>query len=114
MGGLMADQGHDAGEDVAAMVPQLDSNGHPVRISVLTRAGCHLCDKALEAIGLVAADRNPPVGCSSIDVDHVREPLRTDLLTRYGDLLPVTFVDGRQHDYWVIDPVRLRQALSQR
>jgi hypothetical protein len=24
----------------------------------------------------------------------------------------VTFVDGRQHDYWRVDPARLRAALA--
>ena len=26
----------------------------------------------------------------------------------YGEEIPVTFVDGRQHDFWRVDPARLR------
>jgi hypothetical protein len=33
-------------------------------------------------------------------------------MARYGEEIPVTFVDGRQHDYWRVDADRLRAALS--
>ena len=36
------------------------------------------------------------------------------LQDRFGDEVPVTFVDGRQHDFWRVDPVRLRSALQRR
>jgi hypothetical protein len=35
-----------------------------------------------------------------------------DLQRRYTDQVPVTFVDGRQHDVWRVDPARLRAALG--
>ncbi|HWJ54363.1 MAG TPA: glutaredoxin family protein, partial [Propionibacteriaceae bacterium] len=34
-----------------------------------------------------------------------------ELQRRYGEEVPVTFVDGRQHDFWRVDPDRLRAAL---
>ena len=34
------------------------------------------------------------------------------LFTEYGEQIPVTFVDGKQHDFWRVDPVRLRKALA--
>jgi hypothetical protein len=33
-------------------------------------------------------------------------------LRRYGDMIPVTFVDGVQHDFWRVDERRLRAALT--
>ena len=33
------------------------------------------------------------------------------LLDRYAEEIPVTLVDGRQHDFWRVDPDRLRAAL---
>jgi hypothetical protein len=30
----------------------------------------------------------------------------------YGEQIPVTFVDGRQHDFWRVDEARLRAVLS--
>jgi hypothetical protein len=35
-----------------------------------------------------------------------------DLEDRYGDEIPVTLVDGRQHDFWRVDAARLRAALG--
>jgi hypothetical protein len=34
------------------------------------------------------------------------------LFTEYGEQIPVTFVDGKQHDFWRVDPARLRKALT--
>jgi hypothetical protein len=42
-----------------------------------------------------------------VDIDT--EP---DLQQRFTDQVPVTFVDGRQHDFWRVDPARLRAALA--
>ena len=36
----------------------------------------------------------------------------TELMTAYGEQIPVTFVDGRQHDFWRVDEGRLRRALA--
>jgi hypothetical protein len=36
------------------------------------------------------------------------------LFETYGEQIPVTFVDGRQHDFWRVDPARLRKALAGR
>ncbi len=33
------------------------------------------------------------------------------LVERFGEEIPVTFVDGRQHDFWRVDGARLRAAL---
>ena len=35
-----------------------------------------------------------------------------DLQDRYGEEIPVTLVDGRQHDFWRVDETRLRAALG--
>jgi hypothetical protein len=34
------------------------------------------------------------------------------LLERFGEEIPVTYVDGRQHDFWRVDERRLRAALT--
>ncbi|CAN5385030.1 hypothetical protein BH23ACT6_BH23ACT6_05290 [soil metagenome] len=107
----MAQWGHEAGAAIAAALPEVDDLGRPVRITVLTRAGCHLCEVALRMIDAVIADAAPPVGCAAIDIDRQNEPAAAELAGRYGDWLPVIFVDGRQHDYWSVDPVRLNTAL---
>jgi len=34
-----------------------------------------------------------------------------ELVERFGEQVPVTFVDGRQHDFWRVEEDRLRAAL---
>lgn len=69
-----------------------------------TRPGCHLCDEARVVIEAVCAELGEEYVEISIDDDP-------DLQRRFSDEIPVTFVDGRQHDYWRVDPARLRRAL---
>ena len=75
------------------------------RVTLITRDGCHLCDTAREAIRRVAADLG--VTWQEVDVDA-----DTDLAGTYGDRVPVTLVDGREHGYWTVDEVRLRRDLT--
>lgn len=74
------------------------------RITLLGREGCHLCDVAREVITEVAAQEG--VGWVEVSIDE-----NLDLYERYWEQIPVTLVDGRQHDYWRVDPERLRAAL---
>jgi glutaredoxin len=49
------------------------------------------------------------VDWAEVDVDAPEHPR---LREQFGDEVPVTFVDGAQHDFWRVDPQRLRAALS--
>jgi hypothetical protein len=49
------------------------------------------------------------LGESYAEVSIADDP---DLERRFGHEVPVTFVDGSQHDYWRVDSDRLRTALS--
>ncbi len=75
------------------------------RITLYTRPGCHLCDAAREVVARVCAD----VGESFDEVDITTDD---ELEDRFGEDVPVTFVDGRQHDFWRVDETRLRAALG--
>ncbi|MCF6380033.1 glutaredoxin family protein [Nocardioides KLBMP 9356] len=77
------------------------------RVTFYSRQGCHLCDDAREVVARVCAD----LGESFSEVDVDADP---DLADRFGDEVPVTFVDGRQHDFWRVDETRLRAALITR
>ena len=74
------------------------------RVLVLTRPGCHLCEDALAVVAAVCAES----GTSWTERDITDDP---ELTRRYTDEIPVTFVDGEQHDYWRVDAARLRAAL---
>jgi glutaredoxin len=75
------------------------------RITFYTRAGCHLCEQARLVIEQVCAELDEEYAEVDIDTDPV-------LVARFTDEVPVTFVDGRQHDFWRVDPARLRKALT--
>ena len=75
------------------------------RVRLLSKPGCHLCDDARAVVATVCAD----LGETYEDVDITGDP---DLMRTYGEEIPVTFVDGKQHDFWRVDAVRLRAALS--
>jgi len=75
------------------------------RVTFYTRPGCHLCDDARVLIEQVCTD----LGESYAEVSIAGDP---DLERRFGHEVPVTFVDGKQHDYWRVDPTRLRDALT--
>lgn len=77
------------------------------RVTLYGRPGCHLCEDAREVIARVCAD----LGESFTEVDIDEDPA---LLERFAEEIPVTFVDGRQHDFWRVDEVRLRAALAGR
>ena len=74
------------------------------RVLVLTRPGCHLCTDAIAIVARVCEDLG--VGWAEQDItgDPELEPV-------YTDQIPVTFVDGQQHDFWRVDERRLRAAL---
>jgi glutaredoxin len=79
------------------------SAGH--RITLLSRPGCHLCDAAREVIARVAADLGVP--WSERDITRSEADLR-----EYWDKIPVTLIDGVQHDFWKVSENRLRAALT--
>jgi glutaredoxin len=80
--------------------------GQPARtITLLTRPGCHLCDDARAVIVRVAAELG--VAWQERDITRSDSDLRA-----YGDMVPVTLIDGVQHDFWRVSEHRLRAALT--
>lgn len=77
--------------------------GH--RVTLLGKPGCHLCDEAREIIARVAADLGTP--WEERDITQSEDDLR-----EYGDMIPVTLIDGVQHDFWRVSEQRLRAALG--
>lgn len=75
------------------------------RITLLGKPGCHLCDDARVVIERVAAD----LGVGWEEVDITTDP---ELQATWWEQIPVTLVDGVQHDFWRVDEARLRRALT--
>ncbi|HZJ05794.1 MAG TPA: glutaredoxin family protein [Nocardioidaceae bacterium] len=75
------------------------------RVTLYGKPGCHLCEEARAVIERVCAE----VGTSYDEVDITASP---ELMRAYFEQIPVTFVDGHQHDFWRVDEARLRRALA--
>ncbi|PRX99879.1 glutaredoxin family protein [Allonocardiopsis opalescens] len=76
------------------------------RIALLGKPGCHLCDDARRVVAEVAAE----LGVAWTERDLTEAPQRER--DEYWDKIPVVFVDGRPHDFWRVEPERLRRALA--
>lgn len=76
----------------------------PPRVVLYSKPGCHLCDAARTVIEAVCAE----LGESYDEIDVTTSQ---DLARSFGEEIPVTFVDGLQHDFWRVDAERLRRAL---
>lgn len=76
-----------------------------IRVVVYSKPGCHLCEVAESVVADV---------CAELHVEWESVDISTDetLMSTYSEQIPVTFVDGRQHDYWRVSADRLRAALS--
>lgn len=75
------------------------------RITLITKPGCHLCDDARAVVEKVAAE----TGAEVEEINMLEQP---DLVAKYAEQIPVTLVDGKQHDYWRVDEDRLRRAVT--
>ncbi|MDH2426789.1 glutaredoxin family protein [Sphaerisporangium sp. TRM90804] len=74
-------------------------------ITLLGKPGCHLCDDARAVITRVADDLG--VAWEERDISGSEEDQKA-----YGEMIPVTLIDGVQHDFWRVDESRLRAALT--
>ena len=80
------------------------------RVTLYTRPGCHLCEDARAVVQSVCTE----LGEGYVEVDITAGPEAEALTRRYGEEIPVTLVDGRPHDFFAVDPDRLRAALGRR
>ncbi len=75
------------------------------RVTLVGKPDCHLCASAREVIAGVCAE----LGETFTEVSITDDP---DLADLYWEQIPVTLVDGVQHDFWRVDADRLRAALT--
>ena len=75
------------------------------RVVLVDKPGCHLCDDARAVVSAVCGEMGVPWTSVSLLDDPV-------LADRFWDQIPVVLVDGEVHDFYRVDPARLRTALS--
>jgi glutaredoxin len=75
------------------------------RVTLVTRAGCHLCQDAELTLRRLSAE----LGFSYTELDVDADP---DRRAEYSDRVPVILVDGREHGYWRVEEARFRAAVA--
>ena len=76
-----------------------------ITITMYGKPGCHLCDDARAVIERVADD----LGVAWEEHDITRSE---ELTREYWEQIPVTLINGVQHDFWRVDEQRLRTAIE--
>ena len=77
----------------------------PRELTLLTRAGCHLCEQALRQIEPLVSRFGAHVRLVDVDTDSV-------LRREYGNEVPVLFLGSREIARHRVDPASIRAALS--
>ena len=80
-----------------------------ITLTLIGKPGCHLCEDA-EAVVTTVVTSLPEL---SITVEEKNIEEDKDLFDSYWDQIPVLLINGKVHNYWRIDPVRLTKALEE-
>ncbi|MEY4398175.1 MAG: hypothetical protein RLZ53_751 [Actinomycetota bacterium] len=77
-----------------------------IELTLIGKPGCHLCDEAEAVVNEVLAEVAVQVSLTKLDILEDEE-----LFARFSEEIPVLLIDGQVHNYWRIDPQRLKEAL---
>ncbi|MBG6237313.1 hypothetical protein IWX78_000256 [Mycetocola sp. CAN_C7] len=80
-------------------------------LTLLGKPGCHLCDDARTVVIGVIEELGSRNDAPELTFDEVSILDDAELNDRYAEEIPVLLINGRVHNYWRIDPVRLTTAL---
>jgi glutaredoxin len=80
-----------------------------VRVTLLSKPGCHLCDAARDAVTAVLA--RAEFEASTVTLEELSILDDPELNARYWDEIPVVLLNDRVHTVWRVDPDRLAAAL---
>ena len=82
-----------------------------VHLTLIGKPGCHLCDDARDLISAVVAKlaADPAAPVITLEEKSILDDAALNEL--YVEDIPVLLLNGKVHNYWRIDPLRLRSAL---
>lgn len=80
-------------------------------LTLIGKPGCHLCDDARVVVQAVVAEVEATDAPPRITLEERSILDDAELAERYAEEIPVLLIDGEVHNYWRIDPVRLKTAL---
>lgn len=76
-----------------------------MELKLLTKPDCHLCAAARQTLDEITAEYD-------MDWQEIFSPDHPELAEQFAEEIPVLFIDGKQRDFWVIDPNRLRLMIE--
>lgn len=82
-----------------------------IRLTLIGKPGCHLCDDAREVVQAVIAEVEAADAAPHVRLEERSILDDAELASRYAEEIPVLLIDGEVHNFWRIDPVRLKTAL---
>ena len=74
-------------------------------MTLIGKPDCHLCEQARVVVEQICSE----LGESFVELSILDDPELADL---HWERIPVTLVDGQPHDFWRVDPDRLRAVLG--
>lgn len=80
-----------------------------ITITLIGKPGCHLCDDARKVIEEVSTEF--PRSVLAIEEKSIEDD--KNLFDQYWEKIPVVQINGKVHNYWRIEPERLRKALKE-
>lgn len=80
-------------------------------LTLIGKPGCHLCDDARELIGSVVEKIAGHPTAPEVILEEISILDDAELHEQYVEEIPVLLINGKVHNYWRIDPLRLRTAL---
>ena len=87
----------------------------PVRLALIGKPGCHLCDDARVVVErVVGALTDPSRGRRQIAVEFEELNILEDeqLAKQHSEYIPVVLVNDRRHAMWFIDEGKLTDAVE--
>lgn len=81
-------------------------------LTLIGKPGCHLCDDARTVVTTVMEQVSAERGAPEILLEERSILDDAELHERYVEDIPVLLINGKVHNYWRIDPVRLSDALK--
>ena len=80
-----------------------------ITLTLIGKPGCHLCEDAEAVVtNVVTSLPELPISVEDKSIEEDK-----DLFDSYWDQIPVLLINGKVHNYWRIDPVRLTNALKE-
>jgi glutaredoxin len=76
-------------------------------LTLIGKPGCYLCEEAEAVVASVIADFDGEV--TLIEKNILEDDA---LFAKYSEEIPVLLINGKVHNYWHIDPDRLKAALN--